>query len=71
MRLPEAALGGRMMLSEKHPITNWKSVCASQGLGRIWGCVFGVNLGKRTGELGFSLRIVDSRYPTENIPPVS
>ena len=52
MRLPEAALGVRMMLTETHPFTNWKSVCASQGLARIWVCVFGVNVGKRTGELG-------------------
>lgn len=53
MRLPEAALGVRMMLSEKHSSTNWKSVCASQGLGRIWVCVLSAKLGKRRGELGF------------------
>lgn len=51
--LPEAALGVRMMLSEKHPSTNWKSDSASQGLGRIWVAVLAAKLGKTTGELGF------------------
>lgn len=56
MRLPEAALEVRMMLSEKHPFTSWKSICASQGLGRIWVCA----LARGQESWIFSLQIVDS-----------